>query len=215
MIEELLDGASQRSIRRLWQGAKLHKPMLTMVKHEVLQFITRNNSDACWIETGTYKGQTTQFLSTLCDQVFTCEPSPELFEHATEFLSGNSNVTVKQGTSEQWLPEFLSELYPANVNILLDSHYSGFGTDGSDNDMFPLTYCGENDPPVLAELDIISNYIEGVNRMSIIIDDFRCFTQEHKVAGYPDADEFVNWARYNGFHWNVIQDMFILKNYRG
>ena len=215
MIEELLDGASPRSIRKLWQGAQLHRPMLTMLKHEVLQFITRNNSSACWIETGTYKGQTTQFLSTLCDRVYSCEASEKLYQHALERTQNNQNISLRLGTSEQWLPEFLSELYPANVNIFLDSHYSGFGTDGSGNDLFPDTYLGENDPPVLAELDIIAKHTEGTEQVSIIIDDFHHYTQEHKMPGYPDADEFINWAKYHGYHWNVIQDMFILKNYRG
>jgi hypothetical protein len=99
--------------------------------------------NATWVETGTYLGETTSFMSKLGTKVFSIEPEPELFLNAKIRLSKHINVEILNGTSEDVLPNLLPNIN-GDVNFWLDGHYS-----------MGITFKGERDTPIIQELEAI------------------------------------------------------------
>src|SRR3546814_8821265 len=54
-----------------------------------------------WVETGTYLGETTAFLSKNSNKVITIEPSEELFSKAANRIKSSPNVEVLPGGSDR------------------------------------------------------------------------------------------------------------------
>lgn len=78
--------------------------------------------DAVWIETGTFKGDTTAFLAGLTHSVITIEPDDFLFKKASLRFSKIEKVTVVHGKSETELIK-ITENLAENCNFWLDGHY--------------------------------------------------------------------------------------------
>ncbi len=184
-----------------WLRNDCTPPSTRRVKCAVLQRNAAPNS--VWIETGTFYGQTTEFLSTTTsNRVFSIEPSPELSQNAAIKLAHIAHITIINGTSEQVLPLLLPKI-SGNVSFWLDGHYSGGPT-------FP----GPNDTPIVQELECIAAHLKGFGATSILIDDIRLFTgRVHAYGAYPTLDYLVDWARSNALHWHIEQDIFIAKNF--
>ena len=79
--------------------------------------------DGAWVETGTYKGETTRFLAGFGSQVHTIEPEETPYAAAVSSLAHLANVKAF-GTSEKVLPQILPTVSD-NCNFWLDGHYSG------------------------------------------------------------------------------------------
>lgn len=104
-----------------WAQKGFASPSPIFVKHSCLK---RNGyPNATWVETGTYLGETTFFLSKLARQVFSIEPEPTLFLDAKPLFEKKKNVEILNGTSENILPNLLPKIN-GNVNFWLDGHYS-------------------------------------------------------------------------------------------
>jgi len=156
---------------------------------------------ATWVETGTFKGTTTRFLSGLAGKVHTIEPALKHFKRA-ERRFRNSNVEVINGTSEEVFPDLLPGL-EGDICFWLDGHYSA-GT----------TFKGDTDCPVEAELAAIDASLGHFGRVSILIDDVRCFLSEAEdYRDYPSIDYLVDWARARGMTWRIEQDIFVIRNW--
>jgi len=156
---------------------------------------------APWIETGTYMGTTTRFLSTMAPKVYTIEPGEKLFRRAARRFKG-SNVDVIQGVSEHVFPDLLPRL-SGNICFWLDGHYSA-----------GKTFRGDKDCPVEDELSAIDDSLSRFGHLSILIDDVRCFLPTAEDYGdYPSIDYLVDWARSRGFDWRIEQDIFIIRNW--
>ena len=173
--------------------------------------------DAPWIETGTFKGERAKFFAINYPEVFTCEPSKECYEYAVENLKGYGNVLIDNDLSIHSLHVFL-KLINGNVNFWLDSHsiVGHKGIQGSMPLLYDKTYQDENDPPILLELDIIAEYLEQLDNVRILIDDYDMFCKPYKVYvgnmsyDYPSPDLFKKWAEQNGFKWRVKNNIFVL-----
>ncbi len=184
-----------------WLRNDFAAPSPRRVKCAVLQ---RNAAPkTVWVETGTFYGQTTQFLSTITPNlVFSIEPSPELSQKSAIKLAHIENIKIVNGTSEQVLPLLLPKI-TGNVSFWLDGHYSGGPT-------FP----GPNDTPIVQELECISAHLKAFGATAILIDDIRLFTgRVHAYGAYPTLDYLVDWARSNGLHWHIEQDIFVARNF--
>lgn len=154
-----------------------------------------------WVETGTYLGTTTDFLEKNFSKVYSIEPSAELYRNAVARFKGR-HVKLLNGTSETVLPDLLREL-SGDCNFWLDGHYSA-----------GITFKGDVDCPVEDELSAIENNLERFSKISILIDDVRCFVSSSSSStGYPSIDSLVDWARRNHFHWRIEQDIFIIRNF--
>ena len=160
---------------------------------------------ATWVETGTNVGKTTELLANFGKEVFSIEPSKELFELAGLRLKERNNVTLVLGTSEESLGPILQELVDkghADLSFWLDGHYS----EGN-------TFRGENETSVIQELKEISKIASRLNSVSVMIDDVRCFRPVLPIwANYPDLNHLVNWANSLNLFWTIEHDIFIATN---
>lgn len=122
------------------EGSGVLPPSPFFVKQAVL--LRHSLPDSTWVETGTYLGQTTTFLSKFAKFVYSLEPDAQLYDRAKRVVR-SENVTVLNGASEDIFPELLPKL-SGNVCFWLDGHYSGDGT-----------YKGPLDTPIVKGLDLI------------------------------------------------------------
>jgi hypothetical protein len=152
------------------------------------------NSD--WVETGTYKGNTTRFLSKRFPHVYSIEPDVELYKKACYRFKGK-NVTLFNGISENVLPKLLPKLR-GNLNFWLDGHYS----EG-------ITFRGKKDCPIIDELNAIEINFDNFKKLSIFIDDVRLFLSS--TYDYPSIDYLVDWTRRLDMKWRIVNDIFIIE----
>lgn len=185
-----------KQIRR-WIKTGFTLPAPQTVKEAVLNRYGIN--DATWIETGTYRGTTTQFLAKLGQHVYTIEPQIHFHNAAKQKFQG-CNVTTICGTSEEVLPNLLAKL-SGNINLWLDGHYSGGDT-----------FIGKEECPVLHELSCVSQNINNFAKVAIFIDDVRCFHTDTGEPNYPDISELIDWSRNNGFTWIIEHDILVIRN---
>ena len=114
----------------------------------------------------------------------------------------NQNVELFNGVSEDIMPSLLLRL-KGDINFWLDGHYSA-----------GVTFKGNKDCPVEEELIAIKNNLLNFTKVSILIDDVRCFLPTNTTySDYPSIDFLVDWARVNDFNWRVEQDVFVMRNF--
>jgi hypothetical protein len=182
-----------------WQSQGFSMPCPPIVKQSVLQ---RNGfSNSVWIETGTYLGDTTLFLSKISNFVHSIEPENKLFLNAQIRFKDFENVNLIHGSSEDVFPDLLSKIN-GNVNFWLDGHYSA-----------GITYKGKNDTPIKEELISISQFINNFEKICVCIDDIRCFDPSNPdYATYPEVDFLIEFAKDNNLKWHIEHDIFIAKS---
>jgi hypothetical protein len=117
---------------------------------ELEAVITRYGiAGATWIETGTYAGDTAEYLALGgAKMVFSIEPGPKLFAAADTRFKNYPNVDILFGLSEDVLPILLPTIEGPDVCFWLDGHYSD-----------ELTHRGPQDTPIAEELQAIGNHI--------------------------------------------------------
>ena len=164
-----------------------------------LIFVKYAIDGANWVETGTYKGTTTNFLSIRFPHVYTIEPAQNLYNTACKRFDGR-NVTLFNNVSEKIFPVLLPKL-SGDINFWLDGHYSA-----------GKTFKGEKDCPIEAELNAIEENLENFTKLSILIDDIRLFLPESSnYSDYPSIDYLVDWARRLNMRWRIEHDIFIIQ----
>jgi len=190
-IREILD------LCRYWNKS-FTAPAPKGIKQAVLE--RHGLNEATWIETGTFYGDTTKFLSERAFFVHSIEPQAEIFEAASRRLRHLPNVTLHQGISEEILPKILPGIH-GNVCFWLDGHYSGGNT-----------FRGPADTPLMIELEQISKSISNWDAVVIAIDDIRLCGQFHVYGSYPELDYLVDFARSQNLDWQIEHDIFIAKS---
>jgi len=183
---------------REWQSRDYNVPCPPSIKHSVLR--RHNLSDATWVETGTFTGDTTKFLSEIASKVYTIEPEPNLYAAALLKFSGVRSVNIINEISEVAFKTLLPQLC-GNVCFWLDGHYSG-----------PSTFAGPNDTPLCEELCDIAKYLPSFNSVVVAIDDIRLCGKTHVYGSYPSLDYLVDWARSNDLSWSIEFDIFLASN---
>lgn len=160
---------------------------------------------ATFVETGTFLGNTSAFLASFSKTLYTIEPEEKLYQMASHRFRNVSKIETLKGTSEDKLPELLP-LLSGDINFWLDGHYSG-----------GITFKGDSECPVVTELEQIEKNLGCFDKVSVMIDDVRCFPlfqmAENNKSDYPPLDTLVDWARRNKFSWQIEHDIFIAKNF--
>lgn len=194
------DRKAMRQQYRDWAKRGFAAPSPTFVKNEVI--LRQGVRNATWVETGTYKGDTSALLSQTAKKVYTIEPAEQLFLEAKERFRNTQNVEVINGLSEQVFPSLLPTL-SGPVNFWLDGHYST-----------GITFQGPKDCPLIEELDSIEKNLNNFSQVVILIDDVRyCVNPEiHQFSGYPKLDTLVEWANKNNLFWHIEHDTMVIKN---
>ena len=183
----------------LWyrQGFLKNSPQL--IKQNI--FLKYGISNAQWVETGTFFGDTTDFLSKKFPEVYSIEPSEYLFDHVFKRFKSKKNIKLFNDVSEKILPELLPNL-SGDINFWLDGHYSS-----------GITFKGNQDCPIRDELKEISNNLKKFNKILILIDDVRCFVPGNEFKEYTSINDLVDWSRQNKFNWIIEHDIFIMYNF--
>jgi hypothetical protein len=184
---------------KAWKKRGYAAPSPAQMKDCVLQ---RNGIEgATWVETGTYRGDTTLFLSTIASRVFSIEPAPALYRDAVERFKQLDRIKILNGVSEDILPGLLPDI-AGDVCFWLDGHYS----DG-------VTFQGKVDTPIVQELETIEKHLKRLGKVAVLVDDVRCFNPHlAQFAGYPALDYLVDWARRNALRWHIEHDIFVATN---
>lgn len=139
---------------------------------KIVQYKAINN----FIETGTYKGDSSFWAANFIKNVYTIEIDPEISRLTSERQDCPENIKFLIGDSREILPEVVREL-KGNSFFWLDGHWCT-GAGGKDDEC-----------PVLDEIRAIGKLIDPV----IFIDDARCFLGPlpfpHNAADWPAIDE--------------------------
>jgi hypothetical protein len=174
-----------------WQQRNFASPAPEYVKRKTL--LRNQFHNLPWIETGTYKGDTTTFLAVNSPGVFTIEPSEKYYLQALARFANNSKVQVIQGSSEEILEDLIVSL-KSGLNIWLDGHFSG-----------GETFLGSSLTPIITELKIIDKIFNQTDfKFMVAVDDIRLFkgSTSHE-SGYPELKSLVDWAEENNYQWHI------------
>jgi hypothetical protein len=165
-----------------------------------LRILSRNCvPGAAWIETGTYLGETTKFLSKHSKMVFSIEPADILHKFVTKRLGRLNNVQIIFGTSEDVFESTIVKL-EKEANFWLDGHASG-----------DITFSNQEVTPIVHELGILTKHIPRFERCAIFIDDVRGFADKTGTGKYPTKEFLVEWANENNCDWSIEHDIFIAR----
>lgn len=184
---------------KAWKAREFAAPSPDAIKQAV--FRRHNISGATWIETGTFMGDTTRFLSSIAPQVISIEPAEKLYRKAVKRFQGRDGIRIVNDTSENAFPALLADL-EGDLCFWLDGHYSA----GS-------TFQGQQDTPILQELEAIEQALPRLGKVAILIDDIRCFDpSQPDYDTYPKLDVLIDWARKLGLKWHIEHDILIVTN---
>ena len=176
-----------------WRKKKYSPPSPYRIKKIVLNSNAFPN--APWIETGTYLGETTKFLSKRFPKIVSLEPSLSHFKYVSKRFKKNTKIQIINKTSEEGFEETINNFSGA-LNIYLDGHASGDGT-----------FTGINRTPIIHELSVIEKYLFKFDNIFIAIDDVRVFGSVDNV--YPSNFYLVNWCKKNNLTWKIEHDIFL------
>lgn len=157
------------------ENMSLEKPFIRM--------IAKATPAETIVETGTFKGETTEKMAAYFKHVHTIELSNELYGHAQKRFKSNKNVHCYQGDSAVVLPTILKQLKSKTV-FFLDAHFS-----------MGETAQGNENTPILTELNLIKK--ADITDAIIIIDDVRMFykpvmhLKNTFADGYPTVNDLV------------------------
>jgi hypothetical protein len=183
-----------------WIRYGFEVPAPEYVKRKVL--MRKGPSDA-WIETGTYLGDTTNYLAKKSKMVYSIEPSAYYFNYAKKRFKSNPKIKIYEGTSEEKLREVIDAVMLSDARIIsfwLDGHYSA-----------GKTFRGGNETPVIAELENISKILDSSREIRVYIDDIRCFNPNNPdYSTYPSIDQLIYWSIENKLSWLIENDILIL-----
>jgi hypothetical protein len=197
-----LTGAQQVVRLRKWTIASFSSPAPNIVKWKVLR---RWGGDKTWVETGTYLGETTAFLSEFSKIVYTLEPENSLFLRAAEKFKENSNVVIMGGSSEEKLLGLLNSFTNEeiqDVSFWLDGHYSA-----------GITFQGDKETPIVFELNALEQFLPSITKVTIFVDDVRQFAKSDESENhYPSLSSLVSFADSHELYWIIEHDIFIMTN---
>lgn len=171
------------------------------VKRQTIRVIAKKyKCTKVFIETGTYMGDTVDFLKHDFELLYSIELNDELAAKSTERFSKESKIKIVHGDSATQLSSILSVIN-SPVVFWLDGHYSSEFQVG-DEDI--VTARGAKDTPIMEELQHISNH--SVKNHVILIDDARLFNGTNDYPAKDIVREFVK-EKFPNHHFSIKKDI--------
>src|SRR5665811_736549 len=164
-----------------WIAGGSLSPPPHAVKMRTIRAYLRRFSIAHFLETGTYFGDTLEYIAGTGVECTSIELSEDLFAAAKLRVQHYNNVTLILGDSSLYLPTYLQTLDDAAL-FWLDGHYSG-----------GVTARGEVSTPISIELQSIIEH--RVATHVILIDDARLFDGSDD---YPLLEDLLQTIRGSG-----------------
>ena len=184
--------ASARSLIALRYQAEV-QPLNRLFEADKRQYLvdlaSRSAEVSVFVETGTYRGETTRVMSEVCDRVVSIEIDQALYDRAVDLFEDNPRVSLLHGNSADLLPTVLEGLEVPAL-FWLDGHFSGGVTGG------PL------EAPILSELRAILGH--RINNHVVVIDDARLFRGRE---GYPRLKDVRAMLTDTGYDMIVQSDL--------
>jgi hypothetical protein len=147
-----------------------------------------------FIETGTFKGQTTEWAAEQFEKVITIEIESDLFKETSRRLANHQNIEFHLGDSRETLENVLPTLTGSKPLIWLDAHA-----------------CGDEatDSPLLEEIEIVNRYCPDA---SVLIDDARFILAPYAGRRLCKLDGLVRAADCSSFkrYLAVIDDVAVM-----
>jgi hypothetical protein len=163
-------------------------PSYKTKRETILSVARKYNSNTVFIETGTYMGDTVEYMKNQFSKVFSIELSQELAEKAQQRFSGEPTISIVQGDSATQLGNILQSVNSPCL-LWLDGHYSSEFWAG---DKYVVTAKGEKETPILEELRQVANH--SIKNHVILIDDARLFVGKND---YPHMSELRSFVAAN------------------
>jgi hypothetical protein len=138
---------------------RIYLPSPPIAKVRAVRWHARHYRPKCFVETGTFMGDTTAAVADLFEKCFTIELSDQLHRRAVDRLSKLGNVECLQGDSGRVIADLIQNRLSGPALFWLDAHASGGIT----------THAGYN--PIFAELEAI--LADRETGHVILIDDAR------------------------------------------
>lgn len=187
-----------------WRIRGYALPAPHFVKQSVLERL--GIPGAPWLETGTYRGDTTAFLaaSTVLESplVISLEPSESLHQACAKRLGHLTAIRLVCASSEAAFETQLLSLESASVNLWLDGHYSGGNT----------ALVHGKSTPIEHELSVLLHNARRFNEIALFVDDSRLFGSSlAPESGYPKLVRLVEWAEGLGLNWHFEHDVFVAR----
>ncbi|MEQ1798591.1 MAG: hypothetical protein ABL872_11615 [Lacibacter sp.] len=164
---------------------KLTIPEYAVKRKTIIDLSKQYQCTEVFIETGTYMGDTVEYLKHDFAKLFSIELNEDLASKAAKRFSNEPKVKIVQGDSAQQLAAILSDI-TTPVAFWLDGHYSSEFQLGDD---YIVTGKGEKDTPVMEELMQISQH--PVKKHVILIDDARLFNGQNDYPTKQQVSDFV------------------------
>lgn len=174
-----------------WISEGCKSPAPHPIKMSIVNAYLQTYPVSKFIETGTFLGDTLDFISKSGIDCISIELGDDLFNRACQRFSGRDNVRLLHGDSGELIGDVLSELKEPAL-FWLDGHYSG-----------GITAQGTIDTPISQELSAVLGH--SIRSHVILIDDARCFDG---VNGYPNlVDLLQELDREEDYSWEVSCDI--------
>jgi hypothetical protein len=154
----------------------------------------RRSDIKTFIETGTYKGDTVEYVKNDFNKIFTIELSEKYADEAIERFKNEEKVKVIKGDSKVELVKLLKDIKEPCI-FWLDGHYS-----------YADTAQAEKETPILEEIRPI---LEMEESHVILIDDARLFIGRHN---YPTIIKLANFVKKinKNYKMSIEKDIILL-----
>jgi hypothetical protein len=161
---------------RSYDAGRVEGPSEHAKRRHLLELF-RERGHRTFVESGTYRGDTTAFFVPHADRLITVEVDRRLYQQARDRFGREPKVEVVEGDALVEVPRIVAELdVPALV--WLDGHYSG-GDTGR----------GVEVEPALAILDRIGDAAPAGS--TIVVDDLRLFG---RLPDFPRLEDLIGTA---------------------
>ena len=165
-------------------------------KRKFIQHIIKQNNSRILIETGTYLGDTINFLKDSLGEIISIELSDFYYKKAVERFKDQKKITILHGDSSKILPEILKKINEPCL-FWLDGHYSSGNTAK-----------GDKNTPIFSELSSIINH--QIKNHIILIDDARLFIGRDDYPWLPNLRKYVDVTSKNLYTISVEKDIIVL-----
>ena len=151
-----------------------------------------------FIESGTFRGNTTANAAAIFNEVYTIELFPEFYYQAIQRFRGVENISIQFGDSGDVLSKILPDC-GKRILFYLDGHYDGGDRSGR----------GVLNTPIVAELSAIKE--SGKSDSLILIDDICDFQEslyperikDSCFEGYPNLKGLVDQILTINPHYQI------------
>lgn len=172
----------------------LYIPSYEVKRKTIINTARKYRCSEVFIETGTYMGDTVEYLKNYFNKLISIELSEELAGKAQKRFEDEKKIQIIQGDSAKQLSVILATINTPVV-FWLDGHYSSEFWDGKN---YIITAKSEKETPVLEELTQIVHH--HVKNHVILIDDARLFNGKDD---YPEINVLRNFVSKNFVNHSV------------